>query len=103
MIIARTGFVNPAMNTMTMWTEEKENQEIREEEVNGARGLLTAEDVHECGDNRCDGGRHREARDDDKREQDEDYSGVSEPLEGVVGLLAKMPVAEAEENVEQAV
>jgi len=38
-----TGFVNPASETMAMWMKKEENKKIRDDEVNGARGLVTTE------------------------------------------------------------
>ena len=64
--------------------EKKENEEIRDDEVNRAGGLMTTEDIYECGDNGCDGGRHGEAGDNSQREQRENDGEVGEPLEDVV-------------------
>ncbi len=67
--------------------EKEEDEETRGKEVNGACGLLTAEDFHEGGNNGRDGGRHGEACDDYKREDYENHGGVSDALEEVVRTL----------------
>ena len=65
--------------------EKKKDQQISGKEVNGACGLLAAQDSHEHGENRNDGGRHGEARPDHQGKQKEDPSQVGEPLNEVVG------------------
>ncbi len=52
--------------------------------MNGARGLLAAEDTDGGGKHGRDGGGHREARPYDQREENEDHEQVGEPLEDIV-------------------
>ncbi len=62
----------------------EKNQGQRDEEMNRARGLLTAEALSEYGDHRCNRRRHGQTGEDDEREQHEDNREVSEPLHHVI-------------------
>ena len=83
--MARMRFLNPARQTITMWTSKKQHKKHGDEEMNRARGLLAAEHSDGGGKRGRDGGRHRQARPDHQGEQNEDHEQVGEPLKHVVG------------------
>ena len=65
--------------------EEEDDQTQRREEVNGARRLLSAGEVHEkwkCG---RDGGGHRQAGPDYQGQQTEDNEHIGEALKDIIG------------------
>jgi hypothetical protein len=64
--------------------QKEENQEIRDEEMDGARGLLATEHINEARKNRSDSGRHGKASPDHGRKQNENHCQVRDPLEGVI-------------------
>ena len=83
-IIARMRLLNPARQTITTWTSRKSTRASGDEEMNRARGLLAAEHSDGRRNRGNKGGRHRQARPDDQREQNEDHEQVGEPLEHVI-------------------
>lgn len=74
--------------------KEKEDDEARDEEMDGSCGLMTAEDIDECGDNGRDGRRHGQTCEDYQRKQHEDHREVGDPLNDVVrqGLFFSGPL-----------
>ena len=67
--------------------EQEEDQEGREEEMEGTGGLLASEDGDEGGEDGGDGRGHGESGPDDEGEESEDDSEVGEALKGVVSAV----------------
>jgi hypothetical protein len=64
--------------------QQEEHESQGDEEVKRARGLLAAEHIDGRRNRGNKGGRHRQARPDHQREQNEDHEQVGEPLQHVI-------------------
>ena len=65
--------------------QKEEHQKDGDEEVDGARGLLAAQQSDRGGKYGGDGGGHGQAGPDHQREENEDHGQIGQALEDVVG------------------
>ena len=67
--------------------DEEKDEKIGEEEMQGARGLASAEQIYGGGDGGVEGRGEGQASPDDERKQDEDDDDVGGALDDVVGMF----------------
>lgn len=65
--------------------QQKQDQCSGDKEVNRAGRLLPTQQIHDCGKNGYNGGRHGETGPNHQREQKENDSRVRQPLTDIVG------------------
>src|SRR5262245_15259277 len=65
--------------------EDKEYKKSCHQKMKCTGRLMTAEERHQCGENRYEGGRHGKARPNNKRKEDENHSQIRNLLQDIIG------------------